>query len=119
LKATPKVLAGLIRRWLHEQLRVVGNNRRVLFEAVFARPVRIGGEKHQAAALGSKLAEETENQCYVSEMVHLKGLLVAVTGNFHIARLVPVISVANNAGERREGSACNFSGNSAGESVHG
>lgn len=107
-----------MRRRFHQQLQVIGNSRRVLLEAVLAGPVCVAAEKHHAAAFGSKTAQESENQRCVGEMVHLKGLLVAIPSELHTTGQVPVVGVAHDAGERREFAVCDLSGEDTSEIVH-
>ena len=79
-----------------------------IFKSILAEPVRVARERHHAAAVGSKTAGELENQCYVSELRHLKALVVTISGDFCVANQIPVIGVADNAGERRESAACDL-----------
>lgn len=81
LESTSEVVGRFVHSWLHQHFQVVWNSRRVLLERILPRPVRVAGEKHNAAAVRSKAAEESEDQCCLSEMYHLKGLFVAVYGD--------------------------------------
>ena len=54
----------------------------------------------------------------MSEVRHLKGFLVAISRKFGVPGQIPVICVANYAGERRNSTVCSILGSSTGEFVH-
>ena len=119
LEATAHVVGRVVLGWLHEQVQVSRESRRVLFKPILSRPVCVAGEENDAAAVGCKTTEESEDEGGVSEMVDLKGLFVPVCREVWGASEIPIVGIADDASERGKFSIRNLRRDGIGEFFDG
>ncbi len=79
----------------------------------------VAGEEHDAATIGAKTAEKSEDKGSMGDLDDLETLFVPILGDLCSPGQVPVIGVADNTGEWGKSVLCDLGGDAASEFVDG